>query len=291
MARKEKTQRRRLAGAWLSSVLSISLVLILVGAAAILAVNARKVSNYFKEHMQMEVLFHQEVSEAQAEAYAASLEGRPFVNTTRLVTREEGAMELQEMLGEDFLSVFEGTSVPLSLELTLKADYVNADSLAMVDAALRESPLVEGVESRTPLVDALNSNLSTLGIVLGVLILLMLFISFVLIGNTVRLNILARRFTVRTMQLVGAGRSYIRRPFMRSALVMGLTASLIAIAAIAAALYTAFRGFPQAEGLFGWQGMAVTALIIIVTGVGICLISTFFAVNRVTDMDKDQLYY
>ncbi len=291
MARKEKTQRRRLAGAWLSSVLSISLVLILVGAAAILAVNARKVSNYFKEHMQMEVLFHQEVSEAQAEAYAASLEGRPFVNTTRLVTREEGARELQEMLGEDFLSVFEGTSVPLSLELTLKADYVNADSLAMVDAALRESPLVEGVESRTPLVDALNSNLSTLGIVLGVLILLMLFISFVLIGNTVRLNILARRFTVRTMQLVGAGRSYIRRPFMRSALVMGLTASLIAIAAIAAALYTAFRGFPQAEGLFGWQGMAVTALIIIVTGVGICLISTFFAVNRVTDMDKDQLYY
>lgn len=286
-----KTIRHRLAGAWISSVLSIALVLVLVGIAAFLAVNSRSVSNYFKENMQMEVLLKQEVSEESAAGYAASAGSLPYVKSARLVTREEGKKELEDILGKDFLEVFESTSIPLSVEITLKADYVNSDSLGMVTAALSASPLVDGVESRTSLVDALNSNLSVISIVLGVLIALLVFISYVLIGNTVRLNIFARRFTIHTMQLVGASLSFIRRPFMRSAVVMGVVASLLAVAILGAGGYLAFRNFPEIMALFGWKGMLLVAAVILVCGVGICMVSTFFAVNRLSGMDKDQLYY
>lgn len=291
MSGNDKTTKRRLAGARVSSALSISLVLLLVGLAALLVVNARSITRWFKENMQMEVLLREEVTEPQAEAFKAGLDSLSFVKKARLVTREEGIKELREMLGEDFLEVFESTSVPLSIELSLKAEYVNADSIAVVSEGIKASPLVDEIESQVPLVDALNSNLNTIGLVLGVLILLLLFISFVLIGNTVRLGIYARRFTVHTMQLVGASRSFIRRPFMLDAFVLGLVSSLLAIAVLAAAIWFSSRSFPQLLGLFSATGLAIVAGVVMLVGIGICLVSTFFVVNRLVGMDKDKLYY
>lgn len=291
MARNDQRVKRRLAGAYVSSALSISLVLLLVGAAALLGVNARRISDWFRENMQMEVLFREEVTEKQAEDFMASAQALPYVKTGRLISREQGMEELREMLGKDFMDVFESTSVPLSLELTLKAGYVNTDSLAMVSAKLGESPLVDVVESRTPLVDSLNSNLSRLTLILGVLILLLLFISFMLIGNTIRLNIYARRFTVHTMQLVGASRGFIRRPFMRNALILGAVSSAISIAVLGAGLYFAWKKFPQVFGVISAEGLAMVAAIILVVGVGICLLSTYAVLGQLMDMDKDKLYY
>ena len=265
--------------------------ILLVGLAALLVVNARSITRWFKENMQMEVLLREEVTEPQAEAFKAGLDSLSFVKKARLVTREEGIKELREMLGEDFLEVFESTSVPLSIELSLKAEYVNADSIAVVSEGIKASPLVDEIESQVPLVDALNSNLNTIGLVLGVLILLLLFISFVLIGNTVRLGIYARRFTVHTMQLVGASRSFIRRPFMLDAFVLGLVSSLLAIAVLAAAIWFSSRSFPQLLDLFSATGLAIVAGVVMLVGIGICLVSTFFVVNRLVGMDKDKLYY
>ena len=291
MGKSDKTVKRRLAGARVSSALSISLVLLLVGLAALLVVNARGITRWFKENMQMEILLREEVSDAQADAFKASLDSLPFVNSARLVTREEGIADLKAMLGDDFLEMFEGTAVPLSVELTLKAGYVNADSLAMVSAKLRESPLVGEIESHAPLVDTLNANLSRIGLVLGVFILLLLFISFVLIGNTVRLGIYARRFTVHTMQIVGASRAFIRRPFMADGLVLGLVSSLLAVLVLGAGLFFSWKSFPQLLGLFSVQGLVIVAGVILLVGVGICLLSTFFTVNRLVGMDTDKLYY
>ena len=291
MAVKDKTVKRRLAGAYVSSALSISLVLLLVGLAALLSVNARGITRWFKENMQMEVLLHEEVTEADATAYKATVEALPFVKSARLVTREEGVAELREMLGEDFLDVFESTLVPLSLELTLKAEYVNADSLAMVAESIKASSLVDEVESQVPLVDALNANLSRISLILGVFILLLLFISFVLIGNTVRLGIYARRFTVHTMQLVGASRAFIRRPFMRDSLVLGLVSSLLTIAVLGGGIWFAQKSFPQLGELFTPAGLAIVAGIVLLAGIGICLLTTFSVVGRIAGMDKDKLYY
>lgn len=291
MAVKDKTVKRRLAGAYVSSALSIALVLLLVGLAALLSVNARSITRWFKENMQMEVLLHEEVSEPAAESYKAALDSLPYIKSVRLVTREEGVAELREMLGEDFLDVFESTSVPLSLELTLKADYVNADSLAMVSEHIKASPLVDEVESQVPLVDSLNANLSRISLILGVFILLLLFISFVLIGNTVRLGIYARRFTVHTMQLVGASRAFIRKPFMRDSFVLGLVSSLLTIAVLGGGIWFAQKSVPQLAGLLSPVGLAIVAGIVLLVGIGICLITTWSVVGRLVGMDKDKLYY
>ena len=293
MSKKEENKiiRRRLRNAYASSIISISLVLLLIGVAALLIVNARSVSDYFKENMQLSVLLRQDATEDQAKAYQKSVDSLPFIKGTHLVTREEGTAELEEMLGKDFLSVFETSPVPLSLDISLKADYVSPDSVAFVRRALGASPLVEEVEYQQTLVETLNENLAKISLVLGVFILLMLFISFVLINNTVRLNVFSRRFTVHTMQLVGATRAFIRRPFMKGAVFQGLISSVLALAVLAGVLALMRRSFPQLFMVFDTRSLLIVAGTVVACGVLICVISTYFVVNKLVSLNKDQLYY
>ena len=214
--------RRRLAGAWLSTVISISLVLLLVGVAGLLVANARSVSDYFKENMQVSVLMKQEVGDDEAMEYVSDLDAKPFIKSTTFVSREQGAKEMTDLLGEDFLNVFEAAPIPVSVDVTLKADYVSSDSLEVVKNEIMKSPLVDEVVYQQSLVDKLNTNLRKISMVLGVFIVLLLFISFVLINNTVRLNVFSRRFTIHTMRLVGATKSFIRAPFLVQAVFQGL---------------------------------------------------------------------
>lgn len=283
--------RKRLANAYLSSVISISLVLLLIGTAALLIVNAKGVSDYFKESMQISVLMKPEVSEDQAAVYKDSLDVRPFVNQSRVVSREEGTEDLKEMLGEDFLSVFESSPVPVSVELSLKAGYVSADSLATIIPIISDSELVDEVESQQPLVESLNTNLARISLVLSVFIALLLFISFVLINNTVRINVFARRFTVHTMKLVGATRGFIRRPFMWRAVFQGLIASLLAIGALTGILFAVRKSFSTLFEIFSTKLLVLVMAFVVVCGVLICVVSTYFVVNKLVGLAKDELYY
>lgn len=292
MAKEEnKIIRRRLRNAYASSIISISLVLLLIGIAALLIVNARSVSDYFKENMQLSVILKPDVSDEDALSYQESVETLPFIKGTRLVTREEGAAELAGMLGDDFLSVFETSPVPISLEITLQADYVAPDSVAFVRRTLSASDKVEEVEYQQSLVETLNANLAKISLVLGVFILLMLFISFVLINNTVRLGVFSRRFTVHTMQLVGATRRFIRKPFMNGALLQGLVSSVLALVALAGVLALLRRSFPQMFAVIEMRSLLIVAGTVIVCGVAICLLSTYLVVNKLVSLDKDRLYY
>ena len=287
----KKLIRRRLAGAYASSVISISLMLLLVGVASFLLVNARRVSDFFKENLQMSVLLKTEVSDADAAAFLPEIDSLEFVRSTRLVTREEGTEELEKMLGEDFLSVFETSPVPVSIDVNLKADYVSPDSLKLVSARLMEFPPVDEVVCRQSLVEALNTNLARISMVLGIFIVLLLFISYVLINNTVRLSVYSRRFTIHTMKLVGATRSFIRRPFVRNAIVQGLVASVLAIAVLCAMLLAVRRSFPALFGIFSKELIALVMGIVLLCGVAICVVSTFFVVNRLAGSTRDELYY
>lgn len=286
-----KIIRRRLRNAYASSIISISMVLLLIGVATLLIVNARSVSDYFKENMQLSVLLKQDVTEQQAQQYQTSIETLPFIKGSHLVTREEGTAELEEMLGKDFLAVFETSPVPLSLEISLKADYVETDSVAIVRKALSASPLVEEIEYQQSLIETLNANLAKISLVLGVFILLMLFISFVLINNTVRLNVFSRRFTVHTMQLVGATRAFIRKPFMAGAVVQGLLASLLALAVLAGVLFLLRSSVAQLFAVIDSKSLLLVGGTVVVCGVLICVISTYFVVNKLVSLDKDHLYY
>lgn len=282
--------RRRLAGAWLSTVISISLVLLLVGVAGLLVANARSVSDYFKENMQVSVLMKQEVGDDEAMEYVSDLDAKPFIKSTTFVSREQGAKEMTDLLGEDFLNVFEVAPIPVSVDVTLKADYVSSDSLEVVKNEIMKSPLVDEVVYQQSLVDKLNTNLRKISMVLGVFIVLLLFISFVLINNTVRLNVFSRRFTIHTMRLVGATKSFIRAPFLVQAVFQGLFSALLATLMLVGILFFVRSEFAQLFEVFRLDMLLIVIGVEILAGVLICVVSTALVVGRLVSLSKDELY-
>ncbi len=281
---------KRLVNAYLSSVISISLVLLLVGVAGLLLVNARSVSDYFKENMKVTVILKQDVTENEALAYRKSLDEKRFVRGSDYISKEQGAREMKALLGDDFLDVFETSPIPVSVELTLKADFVSADSLAMVKDEISRSPLVDEVVYQHSLVDALNANLSRISVVLAIFIGLLLFVSFVLINNTVRLNVYARRFTIHTMKLVGATRSFIRAPFLVQAIFQGMFSALVAIIMLLAVLFVVRNEFAQLFAIFRLELLMLVMGIVMVSGIVLCVVSTWLVVNRLVSLKKDELY-
>jgi cell division transport system permease protein len=286
-----KIMRRRLANAYLSSVISISLVLLLVGVASMLLVNARSMSDYFKENMQVSILMKDSVPEEKAVAFSESLLDERYIKTATFISKEQGQAELAELLGDDFVDIFETSPIPASVEITLDADYVSSDSLEVVKTEIAKSPLVAEVNYQASLVDALNANLSKISLILAFFIGLMLFISYVLINNTVRLNVYARRFTIHTMQLVGATRSFIRAPFLVQSAFQGVFSAFIAIMALIMILFFLRNGFEQMFEIFRLDLLLLVMGIVLVSGLAICVTSTYFVVNKLVSLKKAELYY
>ena len=286
-----RIMRRRLANAYLSSVISISLVLLLVGVASMLLVNANSVSDYFKENMQVSVMMKDNVTEDKALSFCETLKKARYIKTTTYISKEQGQMELADQLGEDFLDIFETSPIPASIEITLDAAYVSSDSLEVVKAEISKSSLVAEVNYQGSLVDALNANLSKISLVLGFFIALMLFISFVLINNTVRLSVFSRRFTIHTMKLVGATRSFIRAPFLIQAGFQGVFSAMIAIIALVGMLFFLRSGFERLFEIFRLDLLLIVMGIVLASGLVICLVSTYFVVNKLVSLKKDELYY
>lgn len=282
---------RRLVNSYLSSVISISLVLLLVGIASLLLVNARSVSDYFKENMQVSVMMKQNVSEDSARDFQKKLDRLRFIRSSEYISKEQGEREMAELLGDDFLSVFETSPIPVSIEVTLNADYVSADSLETVKNEISRSPLVDEVVYQRSLVDTLNANLSRISLIIGIFIVLLLFISFVLINNTVRLNVYARRFTVHTMRLVGATKSFIRGPFLVQSVFQGLFSAFIAIIVLVAILFVIRKEFLQLFSVFRLELLLLVMGIVLASGVLICFVSTWLVVGKLVSLKKDELYY
>ena len=286
-----KIMRRRLANAYLSSIISISLVLLLVGMASMLLVNAKSVSDYFKENMQVSVMMKQNVSEERALGSKAKLDKERYIKNAVFVSKEQGKREMADLLGEDFLDVFETSPIPVSIDVTLNADYVSADSLEVVRAEIARSPLVDEVVYQRSLVDALNANLSRISLVMGVFIALLLFISYVLINNTVRLSVFARRFTIHTMKLVGATKQFIRAPFLVQSAFQGIFAAVISIVVLVGILFFVKREFAQLFEIFRLELLLLVMGIVLVSGLIICVTSTYFVVGKLVSLKKDELYY
>ena len=286
-----KIMRRRLANAYLSSVISISLVLLLIGLASFLLVNAKSVSDYFKENMQVSVMMKSSVSETSALKFKEKLDKERYIKSSVYISKEQGMSEMAQMLGDDFLDVFEVSPIPASIDITLNADYVSADSLEVVKEEISRSSLVDEVIYQRSLVDALNANLSRISLILGIFISLLLFISFVLINNTVRLNVFARRFTIHTMKLVGATKSFIRAPFLVQATFQGIFAAVIAIIVLVITMFFLKSEFLQLFEIFRVEFFLLVMGIVLASGVSICVISTYFVVGKLVSLKKDELYY
>lgn len=292
MPRKDhKMIRRRLVNAYLTSIISISLVLLLIGVASMVVVNASKLVNYLKENMKLSVLLIQEADQKQAESYAKSIEILPYISSVRVISKEEGAAEMAEMLGEDFLKVFESSPIPISVEVGLKAEYVVPDSLAFITPLLAKSSLVDEIDSQQSLVTSLNDNLTKISLVFSLMIALLLFISIALINNMVRLSVFARRFTIHTMKLVGATKSFIIAPFVRASVIQALIAAVISSGVLCLLFAMAKKSFAELFVVFDTPSLLLSIVLIFVSSVLICSLSTCFVVNKIVSAPKDSLYY
>lgn len=292
MSRKEKNIiARRLVHSYLSSIISISMVLLLVGIFALLAVNAQSVSTYFKENINISVILKSEVEQVEALKVNRQIEALDAVKSTEYISKEQGTREMKELLGQDFLNIFESNPIPVSIEVQLHASYFNPDSLSVFTAQMEKLSQVDEVIYQNSLVEAINSNIERIGIVLMIFIALLLFISFVLINNTVRLNVYSKRFSIYTMRLVGATRSFIRAPFLVRSVFQGLIAGLLAVLIIISILYFVREQFAQIFNVFEPQMLLAVMGGVVLLGVVICFICTFFVVNRLVSLDNDDLYY
>lgn len=281
---------RRIVHSYLSSVLSISLVLFLVGLAGLVAVNAKGVSDFFKENVVISAIMHLEVSEVEAEVLSAKLSQENFVKEISLISKEQGVKEMKSLLGNDFLSVFEASPIPVSLEIQVNAAYFSKDSLLKVQSLVEGYPMVKEVVYQESLVDLLNANLEKIGFVLAIFILLLMFISIVLINNTLRLNIYSKRFTIHTMRLVGATKSFISRPFATQAFFQGLISSLIAVLCLIGVLYVVRNEFNQLFLLIDVKVLGMLLLSMIVIGVLLCVLCTVIVVRGMVSLTNDELY-
>ncbi|MBO7204690.1 MAG: permease-like cell division protein FtsX [Bacteroidales bacterium] len=282
---------RRLLRSYFSTIISISLVLFFIGMAGLLVLNARSVSNYFKENITVSVVLSVEASEDDASQLSEQISGYPFYKDSRIISKEEGVEQMKQMLGEDFLDVFEVNPIPVSLELQVAADYISTDSLARVEYVLSQYPVVEDVVYQQSMVELLNSNLERIGYVIGCFTLLLMFVSTVLINNTVRLNIYAKRFVIHTMRLVGATKFFISRPFLGQAFFQGLIAGLIANVYLLVTLYIIRNEFNQLFTLLEPSALGLLIALVVALGVLICVVSTGFVVRSMISLNKDELYY
>ncbi len=275
---------------YLSSVISISLVLFLVGMAGFLGANARFVSNYFKENIVVSTMLNLEVQEAEALELVRDLESTRYVKSIDYISKERGEMEMEELLGEGFLDVFEATPIPISLDLYITAEYMAVDSLEMIVQEIMQYSQVSEVVYQKSLVDVLNANIEKFALAFTILIGVLLIISFVLINNTVRLNVYSKRFIIRTMRLVGATKYFIVKPFIGNAFFQGFISSLLAVTALLAVVYLIREEFHQLFMMIDDLMLFYVIIGVILIGITICIVSTLFVVRKMITLKKDELY-
>lgn len=282
---------RRLIQSYLSSVISISMVLLLAGLSGLLAVNAKAVSAYFKENIKISMIFEEIASNQEAKEVFEILANKHYVKKLDYISKEQGAQEMEEILGEDFLDLFEVNPIPISIDIFLKAKYIESDSLSAIEKELSSFPLVREVVYQESLVKVINDNVEKAGFVSGILILLLLFISFVLINNTVRLNLYSKRFVIYTMKLVGAKRSFIRKPLLVRGFWQGLVSGLLTLGLLGVVIHIMARDLPELFSILDIQMIVVVLAAVPLLGVLLCVFSTFFIANRLVSMSGDDIYY
>ena len=282
---------RRLIRSYLSSVISITLILLLVGIVSLFLVNARSVSNYFKENISISAFIRMDATDAMVEELKGKIDKADYSKEVTIITKEQGMREMRDLLGDSFMDVFDMDPIPLSLDIRLNADYVSKDSMMVTESTLMNEPLITEVVYQESLMDVLNSNIEKIGLMLGIFVIFLLFISTVLIGSTVRLNVYAKRFTIHTMRLVGAKKSFIIKPFVFQSVFQGLISGFLAVLGLIGVIFMIKNKFYQMFLLFDMRSMAFVLIFVILLGVVICVLSTIIVVNRIISISKDELYY
>lgn len=287
----EKYQKRRLITSYFSVVVSIALVLFLLGLLGLLVLNTKKVADYFKETVAVGIYFKDTAKDVEMKQLEKSLALAEYTKSIKFVSKEEAAEAHSEELGENFVEYLGENPLQNSIDLYLNADFVSAEKVDEIAAEINGKEFVEEVTYDKPLISLLNDNIKKISLWVLIISGIFTFIAVLLINSSIRLSVYAKRFTIKTMQMVGATKRFIRRPFVWKSVRLGMIGAVIALAGMAGVLYYANKTFPQLALLDDPLIIGGLFLGIFLLGIVITWLSTFLATQRFLNLRTDELYY
>lgn len=284
--------KKRINSSYITSIISITLVLFTLGVLGLIVLQANSLSNYIKENIGFEIIIKPGVKEADILYLQKTLDLESFVKTTEYITKEEASERLTDMLGEEFTGFLGEEENPLlpSIDIRFHADWANNDSLAVIEGTILANENVKEVYYQKSLVHIINKNVRRISMILLGFSLLLLFIAMALINNTIRLSVYSKRFTIRSMQLIGATERFIRRPFVLKGVLQGVISAVLTMILISIIITALKSNIPELAVLIGPELIVFLFTIILIIGILFAGISTFFAVNKYLRMRTDRLY-
>ena len=286
----EKYQKRRLISSYFSVVLSVFLVLFLLGILGLFVINSKKISNDFKEEIPMSVYFKDNANDSVLKSFGTMLKESAFVKTDTFVSKEMAASKHKDIIGEDFMQFLGFNPLQNSYDINLKADYVQADSIKTIEQKFKENKFISDIVYDKHLVDLVNDNVKKITFWILVITGFLALIAVLLINSSMRLSIYSNRFIIKTMQMVGATKSFIRKPFIMRSIKLGVVGALLAIVAIIGVLFYIDANFPKLGILDDQLMIGAVLLSVLVLGVLISWFSTFFATQKFLNLRTDDLY-
>lgn len=283
--------KTRLTGSYVTLVISVSLVLFLLGLLGLVLINAHGLSQYFRESLSFSVMLDEDAREADIRMLQKDLEAKKYVKATEYISKDKAAAKLKEDLGEDFISFLGYNPLSPTIDVYLYAGYTHPDSVARIEKYILQYPMVKEVFYQESLLYLINENVKKITIFLLVISSFLFLIAVTIINNTIRLSIYSKRFLIRTMQLVGATRAFIRKPFLVKGAVHGLIAALIALILIMSLIYLIEKEFFRMISYQSISMLVSLSAAIIILGITISVVSSYFSVNKYLSIPEDKLYY
>ena len=276
----------------LTSTISISLVLFILGIVVLMGILATRLSMYVKENMGFSIVLKENVKESQVKKLQKKLDIAPYVRATQYISKEDALKELEVELGENPKDLLGFNPLQASIEVKLRSDYAHPDSLVWIEKGLRKGTVaIDDIVYQKDLIQLVNDNIRRISFMLLGLAVVLMLISFALISNTIRLGAYSKRFIIHTMKLVGATPAFIRKPFIISNIINGIIGAFIAMALLSGCVYYLLTEFDNLYTLIDISSLFWVFVIVLLLGVVLTAISAWFAVNRYIRMDRDNLYY
>ena len=287
----DKYQKRKLISSYVSVVISIALVLFLLGCLGLLVINSKKVADHFKEQVVMTIYLNDTAKEVEVNQLKKSLAMADYTKNAVYVSKEEAAEIMKTEAGEDFMDFLGHNPLKNSIDVYLKADFVTTEKLTEITEVLSEKSFIEDITYDNDLVELMNDNVKKITFWVLIISALFTLIAVLLINSSIRLAVYSKRFIIKTMQMVGATKTFIRRPFVWKSVQLGIIGALVALAGMAVVLYYLDITFPELELLRNTVLIAALFVGIFLLGILITWISTFIATQRFLNLKTDQLYY
>jgi len=287
----EKYHKRRLRSSFVSVIISISLVLFLLGALGLLVLNTKKVANYFKEKAAITLFLNNDVNKESILSLQVSIDEQPFTKNTRFISKEEAAEIYKEENGEDFMDFLGYNPLQNAIDIYVKADFVNPEKMTEIENKYKENQFVSSVSYDKPLIDLLTKNVKRISFFILIFSGLATLIVVVLINSSIRLSVYSKRFTIKTMQMVGATKIFIRRPFIWRSVRLGIIGAILALIELAIVIYYMNQHFPEFGIIDDQIELAILFGSVFLIGILITWLSTFFATQRFLNLRTDELYY